>query len=80
MSRYTRAISRSVTRYIPPIALALSLAGIGVLCDALALIMVSLPYALLVAALVTQELRAPTKIAFIVLYLELLLVRIVKHG
>jgi len=80
VSRYTRAISKSVTRYIPPIALALSLAGVGVLCDALALIMVSLPYALLVTALVTQELRAPTKIAFIVLYLELLLVITIKHS
>ncbi|MCE4620506.1 MAG: hypothetical protein F7C33_05725 [Desulfurococcales archaeon] len=80
MSRYTRAVSRSVTRYVPPIALLLSLAGVGVLCDALALIMVSLPYALLVVALVTQEFKASTKIALIILYLELLLVLIVKHG
>lgn len=80
VSRYTKTISRSVTRYIPPIALILSLAGTGVLCDALALIIVFLPYVLLIVAIVTQRFRTPAKIALIILYLEVLLVVIVKSG
>lgn len=77
---YTRILSKATTRYLPFIALALSLYGAQKLCNAAALAVISLPFILLAFASVSKELPLRVRLAAIAIYFELMVLVALKTG
>lgn len=80
MTRYTRILSKATTRYLPFIALALSLYGAQRLCSAAALVVIALPFVLLAFASLSKELSFRARLAAIIIYFELIALIAVKSG
>ncbi|MCE4600326.1 MAG: hypothetical protein F7C38_02000 [Desulfurococcales archaeon] len=78
--RYTEALSRAVTRYLPIIAFASSLYGASRICGVIVVSVAAVPYLLIGLASLTHSIPLRARLASILLYIEVILLVGVKYG
>ncbi|MEB3806121.1 MAG: hypothetical protein GSR73_01200 [Desulfurococcales archaeon] len=78
--RYTEALSRAVTRYLPIIAFVSSLYGASKICGIIVVSVTVLPYLLIGLASLTHSIPLRARLASIILYMEVILFIGVKYG
>ncbi len=79
MGKPTRLLSKTVTRYLPWIAIALSLYGSSHFCDIVVVFVTVLPYLLIGIASFTNVMSRKTRFITLLLYIEVSLLILIKY-